>query len=117
MRSTWISLACCTAIAAFVSGNSAEARPPYLAAFKETYANLSDKAAESKCMVCHFGESKKNKNDYGKAMTTALGATNVKDTEAIKAALKKAESEKSSTEGKTFGDLIKAGELPGKNPA
>ncbi|MBA4031111.1 MAG: hypothetical protein C0478_09525 [Planctomyces sp.] len=118
MRSTWISLACCAAVAAAVlGGNSAEARPPYLAAFKESYSNLADKAGEAKCTICHFGESKKNNNDYGTAMKTALGAKNVKEAEAIKASLKKIETEKSSTEGKTFGDLIKAGELPGKNPA
>ena len=58
------------------------------------------------------------RNDYGKAFGTALGpdAKSVKDADKVKAALEKAAKEKSSTEGKTFGDLIKEGKLPGKNP-
>ena len=55
---------------------------------------------------------KKEKNNYGAAFGKALGAKNEKDGEKIKAALIKAEGEKSAVDGKTFGDLLKDGKLP-----
>ena len=68
-----------------------------------------------KCAACHNGgDDKKKRNDYGKALAAALGEKDVKDPEKIKAALDRAVKEKSGTDGKTFGDLIKEGKLPGK---
>jgi hypothetical protein len=93
----------------------AEARPEYNKEFWDTYPSLKDLKENTKCDACH-GKEKKVRNDYGKAVGGALGETKVKDAEKIKAALKKAEGEKSSTDGKTFGDLIKDGKLPGKAP-
>lgn len=98
------------------STTPAEARPPYLAAFKTEYPAMMEKAEATKCNICHFGDKKSNQNDYAKAFGGKLGAKNVKEAAKIAEALKAAEGEASSTEGKTFGDLIKAGELPGKNP-
>lgn len=98
------------------ASQDAQARPKYFAEFKNAYGNLAAEADKVKCNVCHFGQEKKNRNDYGKAIADALGEKNVMDVEKIKEALKKAEKEKSSTAGKTFGDLIKDGKLPGKNP-
>ncbi len=98
----------------------AEARPQYMAMWTETYpdvAKKNDVAKMVKCNVCHYGMSKKNRNAYGKAIEKALdGKKNLKkkDKEDFEAALKKAEDAKSGTEGKTFGDLLKAGELPAK---
>lgn len=97
-------------------GGSVEARPPYLKEFTGTYEKLKKDAEDKKCNVCHYGDSKKNKNDYGKAVGGALGMANVKEAEKIVEALKKAEKEKSSVEGKTFGDLLADGKLPGKAP-
>ncbi len=97
-------------------GHQAEARPGYLKEFISTYESLKEEAGSSKCLVCHYGDSKKNRNDYGAAFGEALGAPNIKAAAQIVEALKKAESGKSSVEGKTFGDLIKEGKLPGKNP-
>ncbi|MFN0197715.1 MAG: hypothetical protein ACKVT0_13305 [Planctomycetaceae bacterium] len=90
----------------------ADARPDYLKKFLETYPDVKA-AAELKCGACH-GKDKKNRNNYAKAVGTALGAKNVKDADKIAEALKAAEEKDSATEGKTFGDLLKAGELPGE---
>ena len=77
---------------------------------------------EAKCNVCHFGNSKKNKNDYGKALGELLKKDNYKEDrvkaepEAVKKeleeAFKKVEAAKSKG-GDTFGDRLKAGKLPG----
>jgi hypothetical protein len=99
-------------------GGSAEARPAYLKVFGSTYEKLKKDTEDKKCNVCHYGDSKKNKNDYAKAVGGQLGGTNLKeaDKDKIVEALKKAEKEKSSVEGKTFGDLIADGKLPGTEP-
>lgn len=105
--------------AVLCSSQVAEARPDYNKQFWEIYKKeLGTQADAVKCNACHFGQEKKNRNDYGKAMGAALGdgAKNVKDADKIKEAIEKAAKEKSSTDGKTFGDLIKDGKLPGKNP-
>ena len=108
---TWVAVVAALAITA-----DAQARPDYLnKGFTPTYPALKAEIETAKCGICH-GSDKKVRNDYGKAVGEALGEKMVKDEEKIKAALKKAEAGKSSTEGKTFGDLIKDGKLPGKNP-
>jgi len=109
----------------------AEARPTYNTVFKNTYKEPAQKALikKAKCNICHYStqksKSKKNRNDFGKAMAKALGKDEAgkpiiklkkKDTKKIEAALAKAVKEKSSVEGKTFGDLIKEGIAPGKAP-
>lgn len=119
MRKIWTWVACCVAVAAVAFGPEAQARPGYLKGFNAAYPALAKETETVKCGVCHPVMDKKMRNDYGKAMGEALGAKDVKgdgSAEKIEAALKKAEAGKSSTEGKTFGDLIKDGKLPGKNP-
>jgi len=89
---------------------------------------------EHKCDSCHKpGVDKKTKghalNDYGQAVTKnfkhrdfnkadKLGKDNPEEAAKAKKllaeALEKADAEKNA-DGKTFGDLIKAGQLPGKN--
>lgn len=117
MRKIWTWVACCVAVAgAMATMPQAQARPEYLnKGFTPAYPALKAEIETAKCLVCH-GSEKKVRNDYGMAVGKALGEKMVKDEEKIKAALKKAEGEKSSTEGKTFGDLIKSGKLPGKAP-
>lgn len=108
-----------------MSTRPVSARPQYKAKFEEMTKN--SKAAESikeaKCNVCHFGMSKKNRNDFGKAVNKTMNKEIYdslksdkeqlakKVEEAIKAAFKE-----KSPEGKTFGELIEAGQLPAKNP-
>jgi hypothetical protein len=90
-------------------------------------------AQKSKCDTCHVpGADKKKKghglNDFGKAVHDHFkhrdftAADKAKDNpaeaakakELIAAALVAAEAEKNA-DGKTFGELMKAGQLPGKN--
>ena len=92
-----------------------EARPQYQKQFTEKYSGLKDAAAKEKCNVCHYGtgdNAKKNRNNYGKDLSEALGEKNVKGVDAIKKALEGVESKESATEGKKYKDLIDAGQLP-----
>jgi hypothetical protein len=94
----------------------AEARPGYYAVWLSTYPDVAQKnnvKATVRCNVCHFGKSKENRNDYGKAIVKALdGAKNVKDKAKVTDALKAAAKEKNA-DGKTFQELLEANELPG----
>jgi hypothetical protein len=104
----------------FGTGNptEVEARPKYKEMFGQKYPGLAGEVEKVKCGVCHppaAAEMKKVRNNFGQALGKALNAKNVADDETIKKALQAIESENSAIEGKTFGDLIKAGTLPGKN--
>ena len=101
---------------------SASALPPFNVAWKAKY-NADEKNtafSDAKCNVCHAGESKKMKNDYGKAVgkyLTKAKYMEIKEDEAaakkyIEEGLLKAEGEKGGA-GKSYGELIKAGKLPG----
>ena len=81
--------------------------------------------ADAKCNVCHIqGEKKTKHNPYGEEIEQLLKKADFpkdpldkwtpKDREAVEAAFKKVENIKSK-EGKTYGEKIKAGELPGGN--
>lgn len=105
----WAMAVVCVSLASDV----AQARPKYLGEFKAAYSNVAE-AEEAKCGVCHPAQDKKVKNDYADALGKALDGKNIMDVEKIKAALKKIEGEKSATDGKTFGQLLKDGKLPGK---
>ncbi|MDB5342637.1 MAG: hypothetical protein JWP89_1014 [Schlesneria sp.] len=74
-----------------------EARPLYQKVWREVYPDKD--VSNAKCAICHVGEKKTTRNEYGEAVKEALGTTNVKNEDAIKEALKKAE-----------------GKLPGKKP-
>ncbi|MFO0869920.1 MAG: hypothetical protein U0935_13385 [Pirellulales bacterium] len=89
----------------------AAARPQYCKEFIEHYKGVKE-AAATKCGICHPGQEKKEKNNYGTCLSSLL-AKNEKDPAKIKEALEKAEGAKSAVEGKTFGDLLKDGKLPG----
>jgi len=107
--------ACLFAIVA-LTGDSASARPKYQVEMSKAYPDLTKKHGKNgklSCAVCHPSKSKKKRNNYGAAVGKNIGKKNQTDLEKIKEAITKAEKEKSATEGKTFGDLIKAGELPG----
>lgn len=115
-------LVTCTAVVALfaATGTDAVARPKYVAVANATYPALAEKhGTDGKltCAVCHPEKDKKIRNNYGKAVGGKLEKKNETDEEKIKEALTKAEAEKSATEGKTYGDLIKAGELPGTSEA
>ncbi len=109
-----------TAALYVTSGSDAWARPKYKAAFEAKYPDLVKKhGTDGKlaCTLCHpkidGKDDKKVRNNYAGAVGKSLTKKNESDEEKIKEALTKAETEKSATEGKTFGDLIKDGTLPG----
>ena len=101
---------------------------PFKKAFDEYYgknnADIKKASDEAKCLVCHVGtQSKKNRNDYGKALSELLKKDNFKADrlqkepekvkEEIEAAFKKAEDMKTKDGKEKFGDRLKAGKLPG----
>jgi mono/diheme cytochrome c family protein len=98
------------AVAGFValvgpSVQKAHARPNYLKQFTENYPQIKA-AADTKCAICHMGDDKKMRNDFGKAVGEALGAKMVKDADKIKEALKKV------TDSEKYKAKIEKGELP-----
>ena len=93
----------------------APARPQYLAQFGRMYPEFPIKK-ETRCAICHCGTSKKGHNDYGEAIEKMLDGKNVKDRAAIEKALRIVERDPSKVHGKTFGDLIRAGKMPGVCP-
>jgi hypothetical protein len=105
------------ALAVFVgfSGKTAKAIPPFKKEWDGMYAKdgapIAKVAAEAKCNICHKGTDKKMRNGYGMAISSLIKKTE-KDPEKIREALTKVEGMKSS-DGKTFGELIKEGKLPG----
>jgi hypothetical protein len=103
-------------IVCLMSARQAEARPQYLRVWLKTYPDLAQKSdvKSLKCNVCHLGAKKTNRNDYGKAIVKALdGKKNVKDEEKFTDVLKTAAKEKNA-DGKTYGEVLEAGELPSK---
>jgi hypothetical protein len=105
---------------------SASALPPFnkewMAKYKEGSKNAKfvEAVETAKCNVCHQGESKKMRNEYGKVVgkyLTKAKYNEIKENEAeakkyILEGLQKAEAEKNGG-GKSFGEMMKAGSLPG----
>ena len=117
-----------SAVTFIASAEKAQAIPAFAKAFTERYVNTSKDAdfvaavKEKKCNLCHFGTSKKNKNDFGKAFAKHFKKTNYSSTRVREEAaavkkefddgLKKVLAEK-NPDGKTYQSLIEAGKLPG----
>jgi len=108
-----------------VAVSSALARPDYNKQFQASFEKspIGEAAKEKKCNVCHYGKTKKNRNDFGTALNkhlTADGYTELKsDKEALGAKIQeafKAVMKEKSKSGKVFGELIEAGQLPGTAP-
>lgn len=108
----------------FIGSKPVFARAQYKAAFQAAYPDLVKKLGKAKvnCTVCHPSKSKnkkKDRNNFGVAFAKALmskdvaGKKNEKDKDKLKKALAAVAKEKSATKGKTFGDLIKDGKMPG----
>ena len=92
--------------------SEAAARPAYCKTFVAEYPKV-EAAKDAKCAICHpNADDKEVRNNYGQTLGK-LSLQNEKDAAKIKEALKKAEGEKSAVAGKTFGDLLKEGKLPG----
>lgn len=100
-------------VGGMVFSGEALARKEYKEGFEKAYPALAAQIKEANCNVCHVGKSKKDRNDYGKAVGEALGEKNVKDGDKIAEALKKAGEAKDAS-GKTFAAVIEGGSLPVK---
>ncbi len=115
---------------ATVSSKSAFATKEFGLEFGKFYVEVSKSddfkklVAEAKCNVCHIeGENKKKHNPYGEALKDAgllrkpymemIKKEPEKARKEIEAILKKCEEKKATGKDKSFGDLIKAGLLPG----
>lgn len=97
------------AVAAFAflgaSGREAQARPQYMKEFKNIYG---EKQKDSNCLFCHPSkDDKKQRNEYGKAVGSAIAAKNTKDVEKIKAGIEKVGGE--MYEGKTYKEYFEGG--------
>ncbi len=92
-----------------------EARPNFKKIWAETYPD-SKMLIAKKCGVCHPGKTKKEKNDYAKAVGKGLGKRKQTDKTIIVKALKAAADMPSPVEGKTFGDYIKEDKQPPSKP-
>jgi hypothetical protein len=72
---------------------------------------------DAKCLVCHQGKSRKNRNVFGKELDVLLDKkTDAKDQEKILAAFKKVMDmhvDPKNDKSETYGDRVKASKLPG----
>ena len=127
-------ICCCAAtILALVFGvavRPAHAIKPFSDEFKAKYVKEDSKekkdqdfaelVTEAKCNVCHMGKSKKDRNPYGVELAKLLDKKADKaDKDKIQSVLAKVEKLPVNPDEKkspTFGDLIKAGKLPGGDP-
>lgn len=79
----------------------------------KAFAELVEKAG---CNICHLGEDKTKRNAYGAALDRLLDRkADARNKEKIQKALEAAEKEKvdpNDPKSPTFGDRIKAGQLP-----
>jgi len=112
-------------VAVVYCASSASALPPFNKEWTAKYvegnsnAKFVEAVGTAKCNVCHKGTSKKDRNEYGNAVgkfLTKKKYNEIKEDEAaakkyILEGLEKAAAEKSAS-GKTFGEMLKAGELP-----
>jgi hypothetical protein len=102
----------------------AVALPPFQIEFKKDYTDsLKDKKfaeemnkADVKCLVCHQGKQKKNRNDFGKVVAKFLTKKDAKDKEKIAAGLKKALAmhvDPKDEKSETYMDRLLASKWPG----
>ncbi len=112
---------------------TANSRPQYAKAFVAKFVKkdstdpnekaFAEAASNAKCLVCHEGDSKKNRNAFGKDFLKTLQAgddtaKNVKDTKKIDEALDavmKVHVDAKDPKSPTYGDLVKEGKLPVEN--
>jgi len=102
----------------------AAALPPFYMEFKKDYLDsLKDKKfaeamdkGDVKCLVCHQGKQKKNRNEFGKIAGKYLTKKDAKDKAKIAAGLKKAletHVDPKNDKSETYLDRLNKGEWPG----
>jgi hypothetical protein len=114
---SWIAAAA-LALVASLAPRPAFAIKQFADEFKAVYVKegtpLAAEVETAKCNVCHVGKSKKDRNAYGEALAQRLDKKEDKDNkDKIRKALEEVAALPSQESGKTFGDLIQAGKLPG----
>jgi hypothetical protein len=103
--------------------STAGAVPPFYIEFKKDYLEqLKDKKfvetvdkADVKCLICHQGKQKKNRNEFGKVVSKFLTKKDAKDKEKIAAGLKKAFAmhvDPKNDKSETYLDRLKASKWP-----
>jgi hypothetical protein len=111
--------------------STAQSRPQYFKEFREKYVKpdgspdeqaFAAEVKSAKCLVCHEGTSKKDRNSYGKELAKLLkpedAPANFKgetDKTKINEALEKVAEmhvDPNDPKSPTYGDLIKEGKLP-----
>jgi hypothetical protein len=126
---------CCFAatILALVFGvaiQPAHAIKPFSDEFKGKYVKEDSKekkdqdfaklVGETKCNVCHLGKSKKDRNPYGVELSKLLDKkadkANKDKIQSVLAKVEKLPVNAKDKKSPTFGELIKAGKLPGGKP-
>lgn len=121
-------LVVCVLALSFIA-SAAVARPQYAQKMYAMYPDAKNNdfakkhgdAAKKRisCSICHVKEgiksNYKKRNNYGFEVGKSLTKKNEIDKKKIEEAISAAEKGKSATDGKTFGDLIAAGERPGTN--
>ena len=100
--------------------SEAQALPIFFAEFQQRYASPNDPAfaqriSELRCNVCHTGQSKKQRNEYGVALEAylmqerftvdRLRVDPIGARREIQQALQRAENDKSAR-GVTFGEIL-----------
>ena len=129
-----LTICCCVAtilaLAFGVAVQPAHAIKPFSDEFTVKYVKKDSKEkkdvefakliSETKCNVCHKGKSKKDRNLFGAELSKLLDKKADKgNKDKIQDALVKVEKLPVNPKDKkspTFGDLIKAGKLPGGKP-
>lgn len=119
-------LTLCGLVAAMLLGlaGSADARPNYPKVLDkvEGFKKIESEAAEAKCNVCHYGKTKKNRNDFGKALIKGGLKKDAydevqKDLDKLGKLLNDhVDKLLKSEDGKAFKERIEAGKLPAENP-
>ncbi len=112
-----------SAIVLLFSAQQAQSRPQYSKEFASKFINrdstdpneksFADSAVKAKCTICHMGESKKNRNAFGRELAKLLH--NEKDTAKIDEAFDsvlKMKADPEDPNSPTYGELMKQGKLP-----
>jgi hypothetical protein len=114
----------CAAAVLFALASPAGAMPSFYKEFKKDYIDsLKDKKfaeamdkGDVKCLVCHQGKQKKNRNLFGKEVGKLLTKKDKDNTEKIAAGLKQALAmhvDPKNEKSETYMDRLKAGQWPG----
>jgi len=104
--------------------STASALPAFQLEFKKDYVDtLKDKKfaeeiskADVKCLACHQGKNRKNRNGFGAEVAKLLTKKDIKDHDKIAASLKKALAmhvDPKDPKSETYMDRLQAGKWPG----